>query len=186
MHLPWSTAFLQQHSDEKVLLILRRHWLVLFRFICELIGLSLLPMSFFITWYWLDWDIEKNSLIYIITVLFFSLYYLGVWLRFYYDWFDYYLDVWVVTDQRIIDVQQKGIFNRVVSELNIVKIQDVTSEVKGELQTFLDYGNVYVQTAGEQRRFIFQQVPHPQAVAQLVIHTNNEAIKRHPAEAKLE
>lgn len=77
---------------------------------------------------------------------------------------DFYLDAWVVTDQRIIAVEQKGLFSRTVSECNLGKIQDITTDVHGIIPTFLNYGNVNVRTASEQESFIFKQVWNPNAV----------------------
>jgi hypothetical protein len=48
-----------------------------------------------------------------------------------------------------------------VSELRYQKIQDVTTEVEGFLPTLLDFGEVFVQTAGERARFLFHNVPSP-------------------------
>ena len=41
------------------------------------------------------------------------------------------------------------------------RIQNATSEVHGIISTFLDYGDVYIQTAGTKQRSVFKKVPHP-------------------------
>ena len=97
---------------------------------------------------------------------------------YFHQFVDYRLDTWIITNERIIDMQQLGLFDRVISELNINKVQDVTAEVHGQIQTFLDYGNVYIQTAGVQERFIFYSVPHPEEVARLIIQVNDMAMNK--------
>ncbi len=77
---------------------------------------------------------------------------------------NYWLDAWIVTNERIINTEQLSLFNRVVSELYLYKIQDVTSETRGLLATFLTFGDVYVQTAGERERFNFKNVDNPDDV----------------------
>jgi len=77
---------------------------------------------------------------------------------------DYWLDVWIVTNERVINAEQHGLFNRLVSEVHLEQIQDITSETKGFLETFLTYGDVYVQTAGERERFRFKNVDNPDDV----------------------
>ena len=77
---------------------------------------------------------------------------------------DYWLDVWIVTSERIINAEQHGLFNRLVSEVHLEQIQDITSETKGFAETFLTYGDVYVQTAGERERFRFKNVDNPDDV----------------------
>jgi hypothetical protein len=92
---------------------------------------------------------------------------------------EYWLDVFIVTDRRILDIDQHGLFGRTVSELRLYRAQDVTAEVKGVLHSLLDYGNVYVQTAGEIERFRFEDVPHPNHVAKLILELAEEDRKDH-------
>jgi uncharacterized membrane protein YdbT with pleckstrin-like domain len=84
-----------------------------------------------------------------------------IWALFFLIWIDYYFDVWIVTSERIINVEQKGLFSREISELQLEKIQDISTEVLGVIPTFLNYGNIFIQTAGEKERFLFRCVPNP-------------------------
>jgi len=113
-------------------------------------------------------ELISNPGLYPIFILFISIYYLYIWLFIFYGFVDYYLDVWIVTTERIVNIEQKGLFARVVSEQRLDRIQDVTSELKGFFSTMLNYGNVYIQTAGEQTRFIFKEVAQPQKVAKKI------------------
>ncbi|MCR4312213.1 MAG: PH domain-containing protein, partial [Candidatus Uhrbacteria bacterium] len=81
---------------------------------------------------------------------------------------DYWLDVWVVTTERIINSEQHGLFNRAVSELHLDQIQDITSETKGFMATFLTYGDVFIQTAAEKIRFHFKNIDNPELVKQTI------------------
>lgn len=164
--------FIGQRPNEEVLLMVRRHRIVLFTYIIELIGLHCLPLVVLGVLVFLGgWEFVLTPAVYVIVVLTFSLYYSAIWLMYFHAFTDYHLDVWIVTSQRILDIQQHGLFNRIVAELNMAKVEDVTSEIRGKVATVLGYGNIYVQTAGEQHRFIFQQVPHPQKIAELILHT---------------
>lgn len=163
--------FIGQRSDETVLLMARRHWTILFVYVLQLIGLHILPVAVVAIIFWLrGLTFVLTDIVYLLIVLGFSLYYIGIWLIYFHAFTDYHLDIWIVTNQRILDIQQHGLFNRIVAELNMTKVEDVTSEVRGKMQTVLNFGNIYVQTAGEQHRFIFQQVPHPQKIAEVILH----------------
>jgi uncharacterized membrane protein YdbT with pleckstrin-like domain len=83
------------------------------------------------------------------------------WIVFFVIWIDYYLDVWIITDTRVVNIEQKGLFSRQISELELENIQDITTEVKGVIPTFLNYGDVFIQTAAEKERFIFRNIPDP-------------------------
>ena len=90
------------------------------------------------------------------------------------------LNVWIVTDHRIIDSEQLGLFNRTVAELNIVKVQDVEVKVEGLIATFFNFGNVEIQTAGEDKNFLFKNVPNPIGVKDMIIRAQRHFLASHP------
>ncbi len=85
------------------------------------------------------------------------------------EWFIWYFDIFIITDQRIIDIDQRGLFNRTVSETTYEKVQDVTYEMKGPLETFLEVGTVKVQTAGAKPVLEMNYTKHPQTVQELIM-----------------
>jgi hypothetical protein len=169
-----------QRDDEHVIFMLRPHWFIFLRQILQLVVFNLIPiLIFFFLYYVIGWGLPTEGALYVGLVMLAGLYYLGAWLAYFHSFADYHLDLWILTDQRIVDIEQKGLFDRVISELNVIKVQDVTSEVHGHLQTFFDYGNVYIQTSAETQRFVFQNVPRPEDVTRLVIRASDAASKRH-------
>jgi uncharacterized membrane protein YdbT with pleckstrin-like domain len=90
---------------------------------------------------------------------------------------NYYLSIQIVTSERIIDVDQRGLFNREVNTLSISNIEDVSYKKSGFWGTLLDFGNVIVQTAGNSGEgingkvngFIFDNVPNPAYVSTAVM-----------------
>jgi uncharacterized membrane protein YdbT with pleckstrin-like domain len=93
-----------------------------------------------------------------------AIYFMIWWQLVFYRLMIYWLDVWVITNQRIIDSRQLGYFNRKVEEVTLDKIQDVSVKTKGFFQTFLHYGDLDIQTAGTEPRVIFLQIPNPEVV----------------------
>jgi len=166
-------------KDEKVILILRRHWFVMFKKIVLWFFVGLIPLIFYLLIQQMVDDLMQNSAVYAITVLALSAYYLFVWLFFFYSFVDYYLDVWIVTNERIINIEQRGLFNRTISEQRLNRIQDITSEMKGFFSTMLSYGYVYIQTAGEVQRFVFEEIPQPQNAAKKIMMIVEEYKKFH-------
>ncbi len=163
-------------KDEKVLKIYRRDFFVLFKKVLFFLVLSILPALLF---YWIavnfDEFIFQGAISYSLSIIFTSSYYIFIWLFFFFSFIDYYLDVWIITNERIIDIQQKGFFSRIISEQRLYRIQDVTSEVHGFFPTVFKYGNVYVQTAGSKQRFFFNEIPNPENVRDTII----KLIERH-------
>lgn len=157
-----------QHESEKIILFLRRHWFIFFmRLILILLAILILVVVYYL-FSSLNSNFSESE--YHNLVLFGeSLTTLFIWNFFFILWLDYYLDAWIVTDERIINIAQRGFFNRDVSELKLMNVQDVTSEIVGVIPTLLNYGNIYVQTAAEKERFAFYQIPDPNRVKNVII-----------------
>lgn len=158
---------------EHVIFYLRRHWVVFaFQTIAYLAALAAPALVLYVTFTWAQglWDwLMAGGLVTVLLILFLSLYYLATWFFFWNAWVDYYLDVWIVTNERILSLEQFGLFNRKVAELRLSRVQDVSSQVKGILQTFLHFGEVKIQTAGEEANFLFHQIPRPYEVAEKIL-----------------
>ena len=173
-----SVHFPGQHDGERIILVLRRHPFVFVLTTVFFLFLALLPAGVRLLVPTGVFPLVEGTSWEGLLVLALSTYYLFFWLFFAYAWVDYYLDLWIITDERIVNIEQLGLFNRVISEQSLLRVQDVTSEVKGIFPTFLDYGHVFVQTAGEKERFVFAQVPSPDLVKKVVLQANEEAMKR--------
>jgi uncharacterized membrane protein YdbT with pleckstrin-like domain len=97
-----------------------------------------------------------------------ALYILSLLLFLFIIWTDYYLDIWIITSKRIIDVEQKGLFNRSISEFSLANVQDVTIEINGIVETLLKFGDLNVQTAG-QMNFVINQAPNLYEAKDLIL-----------------
>jgi hypothetical protein len=165
-------------EGEKIIMLTRRDPFIMLTRIASWVVVGILPLLF----YWLLGDTLQSIFGGVtyqpILVLFTSLFYLYIWLFAFVSYVNYYLDVWIITNQRIIDMEQRGLFARIVSEQRLDKIQDITAESKGFFPTVLNYGEVYAQTAGEKERFVFKQVPEPYTIAKKlgdVVHDYKKA-----------
>lgn len=97
-------------------------------------------------------------------------FFLAIWIYGFLIWIDYYFDIWVITNERIINIEQKGLFMRQVSEADYTKIQDVTAQVEGFFPTVINYGDVFIQTAAEKERFVFRTISHPYKIKDLIMN----------------
>ncbi|MFZ2970973.1 MAG: PH domain-containing protein, partial [Minisyncoccia bacterium] len=145
------------------------HKIVLLSYFLTLLMMSLLPIVFYIiavplafpAFFYYPYDR---------MYIFFSLIYYGfLWISVFIKWVDYYLDVWIVTDMRLLDIEQVGFFSRKVSEVDLKRIQDITSEVTGMMESMFGFGNVFIQTASEETRFKLKSIPHPVTTRKIII-----------------
>lgn len=158
---PVKTAFDTQTREENIVLLLRPHPITqLKQFI--IIGIALaLPMFTHLS-FLVDF-LPANYL----TAVFLSWYMLTFTyaLSTFLIWF---FSVFIITDERIIDVDFVSMLFKDVSTAKIDDIQDISSKTGGFLASVVDYGTVYIQTAGEQREVEFENIPHPAKVAALL------------------
>lgn len=168
--------FADQKPYEDTVLVLRRHPLVLLGIVFTFVITGIIPILVlgFISNQLVTLPDVQNLFTFAATV-FYLLWTYGL----FYELTDFFLDVWIVTDHRIVDIQQNGLFNRDVSETRLDKVQDVTTKINGYLPTFFNYGNVIIQTAGTEREFEFQQVPDPVFVKDTILHLSDEFRSTH-------
>ena len=84
-------------------------------------------------------------------------------------------DVMVVTNLRVVDVDQRGLLSRHVTEAALSKIQDVSWKRQGIWQTIFRMGSVSIQTAGAQVTIEAERIPQPQQVHELINDLRQEA-----------
>ena len=171
-------TFPGQYKNEKVVLFLRRHWVILSMKIVKLVlilvafGIAYLVIANFFPGI-LDADYYPLIVLFLYTLA------LTLWAYFFEVWNDYYLDIWIVTDQRIINIEQEGLFKRISSEQKIYRIQDITTDISGFLPTLVDYGSVHIQTAGTKERFNFEQVSNPSEVKQTILSLHDKYLEKY-------
>lgn len=135
--------FEDQFDDEEVLYVFRKHPIVMRK------GLIICMAA------WLVGPVYTLALTYLrpdnypsITFFFMSLVLsivLGI-LLLVPSWISWYFSVFIVTDQRLIQITQKGLFSRSVVDMGINQIQMVNYEVAGLQETLLGYGTITMQT----------------------------------------
>jgi len=168
-------------EGEQNIKIVRRHYLVILPMIFIIFILALTPI--FIYYFLIsnflslsqDFRIIIESFVSGWGLFAYSLWLLLLWIIFFIEWTDYYLDFWVITNKRIIDVEQKGFFYREVTSFSYTQIQDITVETKGLIETFFKFGTLHVQTAGHNRDIIIKDSYYPEEVRTLILKTQEQS-----------
>ncbi len=159
---------LHLQEGERIDIKARKHWFLLFR---ESFGIFIVFLIPFIGWKFLtnQAGFSLPSINPSLLLFLSSTWVLLLWVKIFSIWTDYYLDIWIVTDRRIVNIDQRGLFNREVSTLRMERIQDVTLEVYGIVATVLNFGNVLVQTAGESEEFLIKGIANPEHVKRKIL-----------------
>jgi uncharacterized membrane protein YdbT with pleckstrin-like domain len=169
--------FESQLPDEKVVLLIRRHFFAILPYVITasfiyFVGLlmvfvipALLP-SF------------VSGFVYNIYILVVSCLFLFTTAFLFHNWALHYLRVAILTDDHFVEVAQAGLFSRKVSQMSLDKVQDVSANQKGVINTMFNLGTVDVQTAGELPNFLIELVPDPSGIAQKVMQIEEEYCER--------
>lgn len=114
-----------------------------------------------------------------LLILLGGVYLLSITLFFFAYFIDFYLDILFVTNDRLVDMEQNNLFARTVSEVDLYRIQDVTSEVKGIMAHLFNYGTLIIQTAGTKPQFKLHDIPDPHHLRQQIIDLADADRKYH-------
>ena len=105
----------------------------------------------------------------ILTRAVLGVYLLIVWTGAWNAFTRYFLNAWVLTNMRIVDIKQRGYFSREVSSLFLTRVQDVTTNVEGILPSLLGIGDIKVQTASEDVEFTMRGIPRPEQMRDIIL-----------------
>lgn len=160
--------------EEEVVFFLRSHWFEIIPLIFGFFVVLILPFAAYFTILYTHPEFIEIKTNFTLFLLGSSIFFLYAWLFLFQNFTDWYLDIWIVTNQRIVNIEQRGLFGRVMSELMLYNTQDVTSEIKGFIPSMFDYGNVHIQTSAEKTRFEFNNVEHPSFIAKRILELASE------------
>src|SRR4030042_5700471 len=105
-----------QHEDENFILFFRRHWFIFFMRLLMIIGAIIGLVALFVFFTLFSTNLPETNY-YNLLLFGESLGTLLIWNFFFILWLDFYLDAWIVTEERIINISPKGFFNRAISEV---------------------------------------------------------------------
>jgi Bacterial PH domain len=163
---------IELEPGEVVLITVRKHWFVIFSELFGSVILALAPLCILI---FFMFDPELPDVItlsreHLLTVTYFLLtWVLLCTLTCFTIWTHYYLDLWLITDRRIIVIDQVHFFNRKVSSFRLERLQDVKVVINGIIPTFLNYGTLHAHTAGStEENFTTTGLPDPRELQAII------------------
>ena len=162
---PFAITLENQADDEKILRVWRHHWFTIIGPVARTMAFAIVPIGILIYNIATGFPMFGNVFLFILwlVILAITITYAA------YEWVSWWSDVFVLTNYRVIDVQQHGFFDRKYSEANLSNIQDVSQEISGVFPTMLNYGDVLVQTAGANVKISITDVGNPQEQAVYIL-----------------
>jgi len=142
--------FADQMDDEEVLYVFRKHPVVMRKGLVVgmlLILLSTIPVAIKPT-LGFGWFFGGIGIGMVVALFFFAP-----------SWISWYYSIFILTDQRMIQITQKGLFNKAVVDMQLSQIQMVNYQIAGLQETMLGFGTLVMQTyMGD---LVIHDVHHP-------------------------
>jgi len=158
---PQVFSFQEKDDEEEILLAMRPHWITNVGWIVVTLAMVFGP-ALIKSFALLDELPVKYQLL---GGLF---WYMATFAFAFEKFLSWYFDVYIITDERVIDIDFNNLLDKKFSEAKLSMIQDVTSRQIGVSQTMFNYGSVLIQTAAEINQIHFDRIPNPEKVVKVL------------------
>lgn len=170
-------VFANQRRDERVFVFSRRHPIDLLSFGVIVSALIIVPVIVLMLGYSSigDFPEANGQTIRAMLILGGMLYYGFLVALTMSAWISYYYNAFIVTDERIVEVAQNGLFSREINELTFDQIEDTSTRTRGIMNTFFDASDIEIQSAGSERNFYVNRIPHAEAAVEIINEMAHQA-----------
>jgi len=166
--------FPTQKPDEAVVLILHKHWFILawpfFKGALFIVVAIFLPLIGKIGYY--IFNFASLTFVYLAWIVVWASYIL-------YEYLNWHHDKFIITDKRVVNIDQKSLFNRRVSEIEMDKVQNIAHEITGVSASTFNFGTVIISSAGGDN-IELKDIAQPADVQAVIVKLVKEATKEPP------
>jgi membrane protein YdbS with pleckstrin-like domain len=164
------------NNDEHVLCVVKQHpFGIIYIYALSLLGITtalILTVILLPTFFGSSAKVYSLFALVALIIIFFAIILMGV------ATLVYRQSRLTVTDKNVIQIIQKGLFARKVSQISLANVEDVSSEQKGILANIFNFGALKIETAGEQANFNFPFCSNPHRVAHIIIEAKDDFLQR--------
>lgn len=160
---PKGIRFATQNKTEEIFILLRRHWITNLSWIINISVFSILPLVIIAIVLIFGIDLRQVigfRVLTLVGLIWYSAAISYALTRF----MDWYYNVFIVTDERVLDLTFVPLQSRDVAETNLASVENVQEKSIGFLPNILGYGDVNVFTAADNNIITFDSVPDPTLV----------------------
>ena len=166
IHHPQNFTFSQQEKDEKIILFMRRHFITNLPWIIAVIIALVAPLFIISISQLLDSPLPSLSPgLSIMIIFFYYLLVLGFALFNFADWF---YNIGIASEKRLLDLDFTHLSHIDLALTQLPEIEDVVYRQKGFFSSFFNYGDVVAHTVTGKEEFVFEKVPHPDKIVDII------------------
>ncbi len=166
IHNPQKFTFSQQKEDEKVILFVRRHFVTNLPWIIAVFIALIAPLFIMSISQLLDPPLPSFPLgLFITLIAFYYLLVLGFGLYSFADWF---YNIGIASEKRLLDLDFTHLSQVNLALTLLTEVEDVIYTQQGFFASFFNYGNVIAHTITGKENFVFEKVPNPDQVVDII------------------
>lgn len=160
---------LQLDTDEEINVVLRQSSLILIKNL--IIPVLLILVAFFFLYPLFNWGNQG-------IVIFFGIIVIDV-VFIVRNSLVWYWQTLIITNQRVIDIDQPGLLQKIVSESHLNNVTDVHYKSHGIMQILAKIGTIYIKLS-DQTIIQVKNIPRPRIIQQLILRLKTENQKHLP------
>jgi hypothetical protein len=165
-HHPHGFNFAHQDKDEEIILFTRRHFVTNIPWIVIAFIALFIPLIFSPLLHLLNLPLFHLSLP--VTIILLCFYYLMIFGFAFYNFLDWFYNIGIVTQKRILDIDFMHLSYIDIAITQLPEVEDVVHRQKGFFASFFDYGDVIAHTVPGKENFVFERIPHPTLVVDIM------------------
>ena len=165
---PRGLTFQTQKHNEVIILFLRSHFITNVSWIAVSLILTILPIIIltFLPAFGIDFLSSPSATRF--TSVYTLFYYLIVFSYVFISFLHWFYNVFIVTSERVVDIDYSDIVVHNIAVTSLTHVQDVNYTQSGFIPTFFNYGDLFVQTAGNEKNFEAISIPKPREATHII------------------
>lgn len=165
---PKGVRFQTQKPHETIILFLRSHFITNISWIIFTVILVVLPLIITLFLPLFKIDFFSSPTVIRFTTVYVLFYYLLIFSYVFISFLHWFYNVFIISSARVVDIDYSDIVVHNIAITNLSHIEDVNYTQSGFIPTLFNYGNVFVQTAGNERNFEALSVPKPREATHII------------------
>ena len=165
---PKGVRFQTQKPNETIILFLRSHFVTNISWIIFTVILLTLPIIITLLLPLFRIDFLSSQTLARFTTIYVLFYYLLIFSYAFISFLHWFYNVFIVSSERVVDIDYSDIVIHNIAITNLSHIEDVNYTQSGFVPTLFNYGNVFVQTAGNERNFEALSIPKPREATHII------------------
>jgi membrane protein YdbS with pleckstrin-like domain len=165
---PDGISFQTQKEKEFIILFLRSHFITNLSWITISIVLVVLPFIIFAFLSRFSFDFLSTSAAEHFTLVFTLFYYLLIFSYMFVSFLHWFYNVFIVTSERVVDIDYSDVVVHNIAIASLSHVQDVNYSQSGFIPTLFNYGDLFIQTAGDEKNFEAYSVPKPREATHII------------------